>query len=327
MSQSVPAVAEPVVSVIVPVFNSAHCLPAAIASVRAQTLADWEIVLVDDASTDASPALIEALAASDQRIRAARLPANAGPAAARNRGLELARGTWIALLDADDAYLSDRLAVLTTLGAETGADLVSDNLLLADPVDDRERGLAWPAATLAGEPWIDTARFLASNLFHSGKAGYGFMKPLVARAFIDRHGLRYDPALRLGEDYEFYWACLQQGARWRVLATAHYRYHLTPGSATRRITSTQILAMRDRAEAALRQASDPRLLPLLRRRLRQLRGFHEHHAAVQDLKAGRYAAGIRRLAAEPAVLPFLVEMLRTGVPKRLGLRRRHDHGF
>ncbi|MEZ5906842.1 MAG: glycosyltransferase family 2 protein [Geminicoccaceae bacterium] len=150
----------PAVSVVVPVFNAAHCLPAAIASVRAQTLPDWEIVLVDDASTDASPTLIEALVASDPRVRAARLPANAGPAAARNRGLELARGTWIALLDADDAYLADRLAVLTALGAGTGADLVSDNLLLADPVDDRERGLAWPEASLAAAPWIDAARFL-----------------------------------------------------------------------------------------------------------------------------------------------------------------------
>jgi glycosyltransferase involved in cell wall biosynthesis len=322
VSASVPAV-----SVVVPVFNSARCLPAAIASVQAQTFTDWEIVLVDDASTDTSPALIEALIASDPRIRAARLPANAGPAAARNRGLELARGNWIALLDADDAYFADRLAVLTALGASTGADLVSDNLLLADPVDDRERGLAWPAASLAEAPWIDAASYLASNLFHRREAGYGFMKPLVARAFIDRHGLRYDPALRLGEDYEFYWTCLQHGARWRVLETAHYRYHLTPGSATRRITPEQIQIMRDRAEAALRAAGDPRLLPLLRRRLRQLRGFHQHHAAMRDLKAGRFAAGFRRLVGEPAVLPFVVDALRTGLPKRLGLRGRHDHGF
>ncbi|MEZ5862923.1 MAG: hypothetical protein R3D25_02140 [Geminicoccaceae bacterium] len=153
------------------------------------------------------------------------------------------------------------------------------------------------------------------------------MKPLIARAFIDRHGLRYDPALRLGEDYEFYWACLQRGARWRVLPTAHYRYHLSPGSATRRITPEQIEIMRDRAEAALRDASDPRILPLLRRRARQLRGFFQHHAAVRDLKAGRYAAGARRLAGEPAALPFVVDALCTGLPKRLGMRGRHDHGF
>ncbi len=318
---------EPVVSVIVPVFNAARTLPAAIASVRAQTFAEWEIVLVDDASTDASPALIEALALGDPRIRSAHLPLNMGPAAARNRGLELARGRWIALLDADDAFLADRLAVLTALGDGTGADLVSDNILLVDPVDDRERGLAWPAASLREEPWIDAARFLAKNLFHRDEAGFGFMKPLIARSFLDRHGLRYDPALRLGEDYEFYWACLAHGARWRVEETAHYRYHLTPESATRRITPEQIVVMRDRAAQALREAEDPLILPLLRRRYRQLRGFHQHHAAVRDLKAGRLARGIGRLVGEPAVLPFVVDALRTGLPKRLGLRGRHDHGF
>ena len=317
----------PVVSVVMPVFNAACTLSAAVASVRAQTLAMWEMLLIDDASTDASWPLIQELAAHDQRIRTARLPVNAGPAAARNRGLELARGRWIALLDADDAYLPDRLLVLTALAEEAGADLVSDNILLVDPVNDRQRGLAWPRASLGSRPWIDTRRFLESNLFHRGQAGFGFMKPLIARSFLNRHELRYDPALRLGEDYDLYWACLARGGRWRLLETAHYRYHLTPGSVTRRITPEQIALVRDRAEVALREARDPLILPLLRRRCRQLRGFQQHHAAVRDLKAGRLMSGLGRLVREPAVLPFVVDALRTGLPKRLGLRGRHDHGF
>ncbi len=322
MTESMPAV-----SVLMPVFDAARTLSTAVASVQAQTLDAWEIILVDDASTDSSPHLIRKLTASDPRIRSVRLPVNAGPAAARNRGLRLARGRWVAPLDADDAYLPDRLETLTALGEEARADLVADNIMLADPVSGRKRGLAWSAANLKARPWIDPRLFLERNLFHRGEPGFGFMKPLIARSFLERHELRYDPALRLGEDYELYWACLVRGGRWRLLETAHYRYHLTPGSATRRITPEQIAAMRDRAEAALLEARDPPILRLLRRRHRQLCGFHQHHAAVQDLKTGRLMSGLGRLVREPATLPFVVDALRTGLPKRLGLRGRHDHGF
>lgn len=318
---------DPVVSVVVPVFNAAATLSAAIASVQRQALPDLEIILVDDASTDASRVVIAALAAADRRIVAEYLEMNAGPAVARNRGLEVARGRWIALLDADDAYLPDRLATLLAAAEVSKAEMVSDNILLVDPVSGGERGLAWPPAALRAAPWIDSARFIAGNFFHRREPGFGFMKAVIDRAFIERHRLRYDPALRLGEDYEFYWACLAHGARWQVVASAHYRYHLTPNSATRCITPEQIAALLASTEAAIAATDDPAILSLLRHRRQQLCGFHQHHAAVRDLKAGRYAAGLGKLMREPAVLPFVADALVTGTAKRLRLRGRHDHGF
>lgn len=100
----------PAVSVITPVWNAAATLTATIASVQAQTRPDWEMLLVDDGSTDGSRALAEALAAVDPRLRVLALGANRGPAAARNAGIRAARAGRIAFLDADDLWYPAKLA-------------------------------------------------------------------------------------------------------------------------------------------------------------------------------------------------------------------------
>ena len=106
--------ASPMVSVVIPVFDAGGRLLEAIASVERQRYEPLEIVVVDDGSTDDTPALIESLG---PRVRALRQP-NAGPAAARNRGLAAARGELFAFLDADDLWpdrkLQRQVAALAT---------------------------------------------------------------------------------------------------------------------------------------------------------------------------------------------------------------------
>jgi glycosyltransferase involved in cell wall biosynthesis len=91
-----------------PVFNGGPYLSTAIESVLAQTFADYELIIVDDGSTDGSDEVIATLAARDPRIRAFR-KANSGISDTLNRGLAEARGDWIARLDADDVMLPRRL--------------------------------------------------------------------------------------------------------------------------------------------------------------------------------------------------------------------------
>lgn len=100
----------PLVSVITPVFNAGHWLSETLASTSAQTLTNWEHLLVDDGSSDDSLAIIEATAAADPRFHLLRTPHNSGPGAARNLALETARGRFIAFLDADDLWLPEKLA-------------------------------------------------------------------------------------------------------------------------------------------------------------------------------------------------------------------------
>lgn len=102
----------PSVSVIMPCYNAAAHLHTSVASVQAQTFTDWELVIVDDGSTDDSWQRLQDLAAADARIRIFR-QANAGAAAARNHALRQARGDYTAFLDADDTWHPDFLQTMT----------------------------------------------------------------------------------------------------------------------------------------------------------------------------------------------------------------------
>ncbi|MGD8394527.1 MAG: glycosyltransferase family 2 protein [Candidatus Eiseniibacteriota bacterium] len=96
----------PCFSVVIPAYNAARTLPATLASVFAQTCQDYEVIVVDDGSTDATPSL---LSGYGDRLRVVRKPNEGRPAAARNRGLEAARGTYVAFLDADDLWRPAKL--------------------------------------------------------------------------------------------------------------------------------------------------------------------------------------------------------------------------
>lgn len=101
----------PVVSVVIPVYNVAPYLAEAIESLRRQTFAEFEGILIDDGSNDGSSELCDRLAAADSRLRVAHRP-NGGVASARNAGLDLARGEYIYFLDADDAIRPETLSLL-----------------------------------------------------------------------------------------------------------------------------------------------------------------------------------------------------------------------
>lgn len=109
------------VSVIMPVYNAEAWLQRAIDSVLAQSHTQWELITVDDGSSDRSPAMLDTYAATDARVRVLRQPSNGGVATARNTGIAAARGDYIAFLDADDwwhpAKLQRQLASMRSSGA------------------------------------------------------------------------------------------------------------------------------------------------------------------------------------------------------------------
>lgn len=98
------------VTVITPARDAASVLARAVRSVQAQTLDDWEMIIVDDGSTDATPQLAQSLAQKEPRLRVLHHEGGQGVAMARNTALAAARGRYIAFLDADDAWTPDKLA-------------------------------------------------------------------------------------------------------------------------------------------------------------------------------------------------------------------------
>ncbi len=176
------------ISVIVPTYNSASTLPGAIGSIRSQEWPDLEIIVVDDGSSDETSAVLNGIAASD--LRSARQP-NMGPGAARNRGLEMARGKWVAFLDADDLWLQGKIAAQMELLKEDSslAFCYSDSLRRAQD----------------GAEEVHKARRVADSVFADLLLGPQFDLPtvIVRRDCFERVG-RFEPEFRTGEDWDMW---------------------------------------------------------------------------------------------------------------------------
>jgi glycosyltransferase involved in cell wall biosynthesis len=112
------------VSVVIPVYNAGESLREAVQSVLSQTLRSFEIILVDDGSTD--PITQTMIRSFGRRVRVVRQP-NAGPASARNLGISHASGEWIAFLDQDDLWTPEKLETQLNVAESTGADIIYTN--------------------------------------------------------------------------------------------------------------------------------------------------------------------------------------------------------
>lgn len=246
----------PRVSVIIPAFNAAALIGHAIGSAQAQTQGEIEIIVVDDASSDDTVATVERLAAEDERLRLVRMPRNGGPGAARNAGLDAARGEWIALLDADDRYHPQRLETLLAAGVSPEAQLVADNLALMLMPQIQRVGLMIPAEWLPEPRCIDAVEFVEGNMRTAAqqRVGYGYLKPIIRRDFLMRTGIRYDD-LRFSEDYIFVLRCLIAGARYTVLPKALYDYAVDVNGLTTAHSADDLVRLGDAERALLRSLS------------------------------------------------------------------------
>ncbi|MGB9902665.1 glycosyltransferase family 2 protein [Methanothrix sp.] len=120
------------VSIITPCHNSSEFISQTIDSVLAQTYGNWEMIIVDDCSTDSTVQIVEDYLKKDSRIRLIRLGRNCGPAVARNRAIEEARGRYIAFLDSDDIWLPEKLEKQTAFMRENDVDLCYSSYYIID---------------------------------------------------------------------------------------------------------------------------------------------------------------------------------------------------
>jgi succinoglycan biosynthesis protein ExoO len=213
---------KPTVSVLIAAYNASTFLHRAVRSALAQTYAPLEILIIDDASTDNTLAIANALTADDSRVRVLTLPFNSGPAAARNAGLNAARGDWIAILDADDAYTPSRLEALTSAQNGKHIDIVFDNFFFFDATRGIVESTALPAGD-AIEP-IDVYDFVEHARPYAGQTDWGLLKPMFRRAFLEAHSLRYPEFSRHGEDFLFMCRALHAGGRCLLVHTPGYLY-------------------------------------------------------------------------------------------------------
>ena len=180
----------PLVSIVIPVYNGERFLRESLESVFAQTFQDYEVLCVDDGSTDGSPALLKEYGA---RVRVIR-QANAGQSAARNAGVEAAVGRFVAFLDQDDRWYPSKLAQqVATLNAEPDVVLVHCNY---DKMDSSGHMLA------AGVALAERASALASPLGRLVGEALIFPSAMLVRRDVFQRVGGFGPELRGYEDFD-----------------------------------------------------------------------------------------------------------------------------
>jgi glycosyltransferase involved in cell wall biosynthesis len=215
----------PRVSVVIPVFNAAPTLPCSIGSIGAQTFRDWELIAVDDGSTDGSAAWLEELARREPRLRLVR-QTHDGIVAALNAGLAVARGEFIARMDADDESFPDRLAGQTAfLDARPEIGVVGS---LVEYGGDRAANEGYALHvdwlnTLTSPESIALNRFVESPFAHPSVM---FRRELIARHGGYREG-------DFPEDYELWLRWLEAGVRMAKTPESLLRWNDPPGRLSR----------------------------------------------------------------------------------------------
>ena len=235
-----PVRGAPMVSVVMANFNGGARLADAVRSVQAQSLAEIEIIVSDDASTDNSVDIVKQLKAADPRIRLLQSDRNGGPSAARNKALDIVKGEWVAIVDSDDLIHPKRLATLVELGDRDGADIIADDLIefFADNFQ--------PARSLLGREswdqpvWVDVVDYVRLNHFYGSGPCLGYLKPMFRASLLGERGCRYDETLRITEDFDLIFRLLHAGKRMRIYPRPFYLYRKHVNSISYRL-NTEVL--------------------------------------------------------------------------------------
>ena len=281
------------ICVIVAAMNAEATIARAVASALAES-AVREVIVVDDGSRDGTAGKAASVDDGTGRLRILRQPRNLGPAGARNAALAASSAPLVAVLDADDVILPGRFAAIADLREDW--DMSADNIMFV--AEDEAAEFAGLAAFATGgvAERMTFARFVEANISRPGRprGELGFLKPVMRRAFLERHGLYYDPRLRLGEDFDLYARMLLAGARFRLVAACGYLAIERPDSLSARHSAADLAALvaaDDRMLAGPLRDADRAILTAHRAQCAQ-RWHHRHF-----LDAKRESGLLRALIA------------------------------
>lgn len=245
------------ISVIVPVYNAEKWLAEAMESLQSQTYKDFEVIVVNDGSTDNSETIIRDFCRKDSRFRLISQP-NAGVSAARNHGIDMANGEWIAFMDADDIMPPDALEVMMSHARKSGAGIIAGGYTRGIPSKmptGQGHSMTIPSETailiglyqmkILNNPW--------GMLFHSS-------------VFKGENPLRFRKCRY--EDLDLFYRAFEKVEKVCILDRTVYFYRDTPGSFINTwsdarfdvldVTDRIVAHMEERSPALLRAANDRR---------------------------------------------------------------------
>lgn len=287
------------VSVIMPAYNAEKYIGDAIESVLGQTYPHFELIIVDDASQDRTVEVVRSFA--DERIKLIRHKTNRGPGAARNTAIDAARGKWMAVIDADDQWLPQRLERLVQVAKEAGEGyFISDDLLICF---ETPSGL---------KPWVcqgkirrinfNEANYVDFDLYRFLKLKGLGIKPFISLNHVKQLNIFYTPECFYGEDFEFVCHLFRTGLKLRFIKDALYLYRLTPGSLT-----SKNIRFGHLSDVYKRLIASPGFTmaekQLFEKRLKEIKAEMVYSPFSQALKQRRYGEALR-LAGRNPLLPL-----------------------
>jgi succinoglycan biosynthesis protein ExoU len=260
-----------------------------------------EVIVVDDSSDDRTMAAAAEADDGSKRLDVIRFKVNRGPSAARNHAIAISRAPLIAILDADDFFFPGRFRRML---ACKDWDFIADNIAFMEKADPTH-----PPADFAPNPRrLDLEAFVLGNISRRGapRGELGFLKPVMRRAFLDAHDLRYREDMRLGEDYELYVRALIAGARYTVIESCGYGAVVRANSLSGQ-HRTQDLKTLFEAERSLLSAGNvpPNAAEALRRHCRQIGRRHALRHFLDRKREGGAGAALAYALENPAAMPAI----------------------
>ena len=314
----------PRVSVLVPAYNAADYLERALNSALSQTMSSLEVIVVDDASNDATLAIACRVASRDPRVRVLRNERNGGVSVSRNRAIGTARGEWIALLDADDAWAPERLEQM--LAVAENADVVSDDVCIVFS----NSGKSVSRSLIQGQS-LRLAKPKPITLLDFVQYDLGLLKPIIRRSFLNQHRLSYNPALCYAEDFRLYFEILSLGARWLQLPRGYYFYYKYAGSLTtsnlrsqlgKRMLWSSVIANTQSLLDHPATMGDAALAAALKHRIREARGHVIFATFWENLLQRRFSEISRSLHERPTEMLLITGYIANRIYLRIQWRIR-----
>lgn len=214
----------PIVSIIVPVYNAEKTIRRCVESILSQDFRDFELLLIDDGSQDASGELCDAFARQDERVQVFHKK-NGGVSAARNLGLSQAQGVYLQFLDSDDWITADATTMLVRTAREHQCDLVISDFyrVVGDRVSHK--------GDIQEDVVLSREEYAAHMMERPADFYYGVLwNKLYRREIVERHHLRMNPEISWCEDFMFNLEYIRYAQRFYALQVPIYYYVKTKGS-------------------------------------------------------------------------------------------------
>jgi succinoglycan biosynthesis protein ExoU len=291
------------VCVIIAAKNAADTIGLAIASALRESEVS-EVVIIDDGSSDGTAQTARQADDGSNRLTVVSFEANRGPAAARNHAIDISKAPLISILDADDFFFPGRFQPL--LEADDW-DFVADNIAFVDadtvPTAHSRLDRFHPQPV-----FLDLVGFVDGNITQKGvrRGEIGFLKPIMRRSFLDKHGLRYNESLRLGEDYDLYVRALARGARYKIIHSCGYGAVVRGNSLSGRHRTEDLRRLYEADRAILASSPlTPEAAAAVRRHESHIRGRYELRHFLDVKSQSGPGAALSYALSNPGAVPAI----------------------